>query len=96
MQEQIREKPRQGEVWKHFKSKYYLILDVDVIHSETGEILIVYQALYDTFKIYARPIDMFMSGVDLKKYPYVKQKFRFEKFADSLSEYGKYFSGESN
>ena len=89
MKEQVLVKPRQGEVWKHFKNKYYLILNVDVIHSETGEILIVYQALYDTFKIYARPIDMFMSEVDLKKYPYAKQKYRFEKFADSLSDYVK-------
>lgn len=96
MKEQCREKPRRREVWKHFKSKYYLILDVDVIHSETGEILIVYQALYDTFKVYARPSQMFMSEVDIKKYPRAKQQYRFEKFADSLSDYGKYFSGESS
>ena len=89
MKEQVLVKPRQGEVWKHFKNKYYLILNVDVIHSETGEILIVYQALYDTFKIYARPVRMFMSEVDLKKYPRAKQKYRFEKFADSLSDYVK-------
>lgn len=77
---------RTGDIVKHFKrewepqesTKYlYKVLAV-AEHTETGEMLVVYQALYAPFKICARPYEMFMGEVDREKYPQVKQRYRFE------------------
>ena len=78
----MRSNPRPQEMYRHFKGNIYQIRCL-AKHSETGEMMVVYQAMYDTFQIYVRPLDMFMEEVDHNKYPDVKQKYRFELLQDT-------------
>ncbi|NFO38901.1 DUF1653 domain-containing protein [Clostridium botulinum] len=64
-------------VYRHFKGNNYLVLYV-AKHTETNEKMVVYCELFGQRKVWIRPLKMFMSEVDHKKYPLEKQKYRFE------------------
>ncbi len=67
--------PVAGQKYKHFKiGKVVTIIGISR-HTETEEVSVVYE--YEGI-IWNRPLEMFMSEVDKKKYPNAKQKYRFE------------------
>lgn len=80
-----------GVIVRHFKGNLYEIKSI-VKHSETGELMVTYQALYNVEvnpcipenivlgerPTFVRPLTMFAEEVDRKKYPYVAQTYRME------------------
>ena len=51
----MRELPKAHEIWRHFKKNTYEIITI-AEHTETGEKFVIYKALHDTMKTYARPL----------------------------------------
>lgn len=77
-----------GDIVQHFKretlaptddqNKYLYIIRGFANHTETDEMLVIYQGLYSPFDTYARPYDIFNNKVDKERYPNIKQEYRFE------------------
>ena len=81
MYNDVRRNTRQmegGDIGRHFKGKLYVI-EGCAEHTEAAEELVIYRALHPPFKVYARPVGMFMSTVDKMKYPTATQEYRFER-----------------
>lgn len=68
--------PKPGEIYKHFKTGNMVTVMGISRHTETEEVTVTY--MHDG-QLWNRPLDMFMSEVDHKKYPDVNAKWRFAK-----------------
>lgn len=51
-------------IYKHYKGNRYRVIDT-VRHSETDEVLVLYQPLYGEQKLWVRPFAMFTESVDI-------------------------------
>lgn len=66
-----------GQIWKHFKTgKRVKVLAISQDTENVGNYSVVYEC--PDGKIWHRPLGMFLSEVDHKKYPEAKQFYRFE------------------
>ncbi|MDE7273757.1 MAG: DUF1653 domain-containing protein [Lachnospiraceae bacterium] len=90
----MRPNPRPQEIYRHFKGNIYQIITL-ARHSENGIKMVVYQQLYAPYEVYVRPLEMFMSRIDTRKYPNEKQIYRFEKL-DIRGEEGAEYAMETS
>lgn len=71
-----RQTPVAGQIYKHFKGNLYKVLAV-AVHTESEEKLVVYQSVDNPDRVFARPLEMFMSDIDRFRYPLIRAKYRF-------------------
>ena len=64
-------------IYKHFKGDYYLVEEL-AKDSENLEDCVIYRKLYGDGALWVRPLNDFLDEVNHKKYPNVKQKYKFE------------------
>jgi hypothetical protein len=75
-----KELPIQKGMYRHYKGNLYEVIDI-AKHSETLEYMAIYQALYGDFGIWVRPLQMFMSNVEIdgaiqKRFEFIGSKHK--------------------
>ncbi len=75
--------PKPMERYQHFRGGRYQVL-VLAEQEDTGEQLVIYQALYGDNKVYARSLSSFLEELDPARYPDAVQRFRFRKMEEEM------------
>ena len=57
----------QPGLWRHFKGNLYRVQGI-ALHCETGEKMVVYQALYGEHGLWVRPASMWLEQVEREDY----------------------------
>lgn len=70
--------PRAGELYRDAADRVYQIAAM-AVHAQTGEQMVVYQAMFGDFGVYTRPLQQFLGETDYQKYPQAVQQHLFEK-----------------
>jgi len=60
--------------YQHYKGDCYEVLDI-ARHTENGDELVIYRALYNDYQLWARPLDMFLEDVIWQKKKQPRFKF---------------------
>lgn len=69
--------PKPGEFYRDIENRLYQIITM-AKHTEIGEELVVYQALYGVYPIVAAPLLLFNRRVDETAHPRAEQEYWFE------------------
>ena len=77
----MRSNPKPQEMYRHRKGDIYQIRCL-AKHGETGEMMVVYQAMHGAFQIYVISLSMFMKEIDTAVYSDAGQQYEFELISD--------------
>lgn len=61
-------------LYQHYKGNFYHVIGLSR-HSETLEMLVVYQALYEDYGLWVRPLDLFLGTVEKNGQIFPRFKF---------------------
>jgi len=68
----------QGKIVRHFKGDLYLIMDTNVINTETNERMIYYKALYEQCRTFVKSANIFIEKCTEEQQRKYGQKYKFE------------------
>lgn len=70
--------PAPFERYHHYKGGDYQVITLAAME-DTGEELVIYQALYGEHRVWARRLDSFLGEIDPAQHPEAAQRYRFER-----------------
>lgn len=91
--EDNKQRLKTGDIVIHFKrgnvpsdclKHCYVILDDNVLYTDTDTRCVLYQALYGDFQKFCRSFEQFEGVVDKERYPDVSQVYRLELVNDDV------------